>query len=161
MELELKSPGFSSFRPILDIWDQYLLEEENSNSIRHFLDLQGIVLFFKKGKDYFGATEDSRVIFARLKNPSDETSDGWEDEANFTATNLTKMVKGEPSDNVFDKEDIKEIRVVDQEKAISALASVSADAGKKFQPLKIMRSGNSFIHKDRDDAPNFVRTDEV
>lgn len=140
---------------------QLLAEEEKDSKIRHFLDTQGLILFFKKDKDYFGADEDGRVVFARLKDPDDETPSGWADEATFSAANLSKMVQGQPSTHIFSKNDIKKIKVVDRDKVIDSLKDTESDGGVKMSAIRIVRIGHSFDGQhDRDDAPNFVRADE-
>lgn len=157
----MESPGFSKFRGLMDLYDDYLLEEEDQEHLKHFLDMQGLILFFKKDGDYFGAGEDSRVVFARLKNPDDENSKGWEDEASFTATNLSKMVNGEPSTNIFDKEDIKNIKIVDRDDMVKKLSEKASASGTRLGSVRIIKfSRHDPDHSDRDDAPNFGRTDE-
>lgn len=136
-----------------------LLEEEDANNLKHMLDAQGLILFFKKGKEYYGAGEDSRVVFARLKHPDDETPSGWTEEANFTAHNLAKMVRGEPCQHIFSKSDIKKIKVVDRDKAVDAIKNIKVDAKPSLGPLRIIKFSQLLPH-DRDDAPNFVRADE-
>jgi hypothetical protein len=133
-------------------------EEERGNNIRHFIDSQGMILFFKKNDDYFGAGEDSRVIFAKLKHPDGETPSGWDDEATFTATNLSKLVKGQPSTHVFDKSDLKKIKVVDKEHVIDKLKDVG-DSNVQIGDIRIIRFGIR-PNSDRDEAPNFVRANE-
>lgn len=145
----------------MDLWDDYLLEEEDQESFKHFLDMQGLILFFKKDGDFFGAGEDSRVVFARLKHPDDDSSKGWEDEASFTATNLSKMVNGEPSTHVFSKSDIKKIRIVDRDDVVKQLSDKASASGTRLGAIKIIKfSRHDPDQSDRDDAPNFGRTDE-
>lgn len=156
----MQSPGFSKFRGLMDTWDQYVLEEEAENNLRHFLDMHGLILFFKKDGDYFAAGEDSRVVFARLKNPDKDSAKGWEDEASFSATNLSKMVRGEPSTNVFDKDDIKKIKIVDKEKVLEDLKSNAAEKGSNLKAIRFIKLSIPTGGQDRDDAQNFLRTDE-
>jgi hypothetical protein len=147
----------SKFKATMNIFDDSLSEEEEADKIKNFADTHGLVLFFKKDKDYFGASEDSRVVFARLKNPDDEVSDGWEEEANFSAINLSKLVKGDVSQHVFSKSDIKKIKIMDQEKVIDALKGSGTDSPKPFAALRIIKIS---AQHSRDDAPNFTRADE-
>ena len=63
----MKYPAFSSFRELITIWDDYLLREAEEAKLNALLD--NFVLFFEKDKNIFGATEESRVIFARKKKP--------------------------------------------------------------------------------------------
>lgn len=149
----------------MDLWDDYLLEEEDANKLRHTLEAQGFVLFFKKGSEYFGASEDSRVVFARMKNPDDEMPDGWEDEASFSAINLNKLVKGEPAQHVFGKTDLKKIKIVDRDDVVEALkGEIDEDhpmkhGEPKFGAIRVIKI-TRFQHHDRDEAPNFHRADE-
>jgi len=83
------------------------------------------------------------------------------DEANFTAINLSKLVRGEPGQHVFGKNDIKKIKVMDQDTVVAALQKIASDSGAHFGTIKIIKLGNLIPSKhDRDDAPNFVRADE-
>lgn len=143
----------------MDTWDQFLLEQNNKNSIKAIIENNGLIMFFKKDKEYFGMSEDGRIIFAKMKNPDDNLPDGWEKEANFTAYNLNKMIKGETSQHVFDHKDIEKIEVVDQEEVVEKLSEESTDAGKKIDKIKIIPCDQE-KKKDRDEAPNFTRTDE-
>lgn len=153
----MESPGFSKFRSLLDIWDTYLLENDNEATIRNLIDQNGLIMFFKKGDDYFGCGEDGRIIYAKMKNPDDDMPDGWQDEASFTATNISKMVRGEPSQQVLDYKSIKKLKVVDSDEVIEKLKNDATDAGKKLSTIKII---NFPTGKDRDQAPNFTRADE-
>lgn len=141
------------------IWDRSLSEDEEAEKIRSFADSHGLILFFKKDKEYFGAGEDSRVVFARLKNPDEDTGDGWADEANFSAINLSKLVKGEVSQHIFGNADIKKIKIMDRDEVADALKGSGSDAPKPFGSLRIIKISHSAQH-DRDDAPNFTRADE-
>ena len=49
----------------MDKWDNQVLHEK---MIDNFIDENGLLLFFTKGKDCFGAPEQSRLVFAKLKD---------------------------------------------------------------------------------------------
>lgn len=155
----MESPAFSKFRSLMDTWDTFLLEQDNENAIKNIIDNNELIFFFKKDKEYFGTGEDGRIVFAKMKNPDDAMPEGWEKEANFTVCNLSKMVKGEKSQNIFNYKNIKNIKVVDQEKIIKKLSSETAESGKKISDMKITINKKNKKH-DRDEAPNFTRTDE-
>jgi hypothetical protein len=135
----------------------FLSEQENEDKIKHLIDGNNLILFFKKGDEYFGSGEDGRIVFARIKNPDEETPDGWADEASFSALNLNKLAKGEPCQHVIDSNSIKKIKVVDREEVIGKLKG-STEADSKPSGIQIIRFG--IATKDRDEAPNFTRTDE-
>jgi hypothetical protein len=155
---------YKYFRDIMDVWDEILNEEHKDGKIESLLDGNGNILFFKKDGDIFGAGEDSRVVFAKLKNPDDDLPQGWTKEANFTADNLTRTIKGEPSRHVFNKDDLKDIKVMDRDEAFESLKNVANKVGDSTLPdrgpsidkiIQIIRP-----HKDPDKAPNFVQADE-
>jgi hypothetical protein len=148
--INLESQDFPKFRKWLR-----LIEDEELDRLKSLIDGDGLVLFFKKDGNYFGAGEDSRVVFARLKNPDDETTDGWEEDANFVGVNLSKLAKGEPSQHVFGKDDIDDIKVVDRDEALDGLKGKTTGITVKMSTLSFFR-----VPKDRDDAPNFIRADE-
>jgi len=156
--------AYKHFRDIMDVWDEILHEEHNDGKIESLLDGNGNILFFEKDGDIFGAGEDSRVVFAKLKSPDEDMPQGWAKEANFTADNLTRAIKGESARYVFSKDDLKKIKVMDRDKAFDALKDVASKVGDKA-----LSSGGPSIdkiiqiirpHKDPDEAPNFVQADE-
>jgi len=159
------SPGFSSFRDLMDMWDTELAESAFDNKIKALVDGRGLILFFKKGDDIFGCDEDSRVLFAKMKNPKiEELPDNWDEEASFLANNLSRAIRGESTQNVFAKKDLKDIKVIDKEDAENALLSLAKSLGDKAFPnggstLKLLDLSRLF-NPDPDQSPNFVRTDE-
>ena len=132
--------------------------DKGENDIKHMLDSQGMILFFTKDSDVYGAGEGSRVIFAKLKNPSKDMADGWEDEASFTGHNIGKMTSGEPCTHVFGKPDIKKIKIIDQDAAVKKVLSKGKETPKAdtIRIVKIFPAGQ----KDRDQASNMMRADE-
>ena len=100
---------------MLNTWDRYRLLQEiadSKNRIKALLDAGPMILFVrhKDTGDVFGADEPSRVAFARMKVPDDDAPEGWDDQANFMATNLCKMLNGEEgTDTVFGKKDLDKL----------------------------------------------------
>lgn len=116
----MNSPAFSSFRGLMDTWDVQL---ERMN-IDDLLDKNGLILFFKKGDDYFGAPEESRVIFAKLKTDTedDPMQFGFKDEARFPAFKLSSLLSDDPEnskESVFCNKDLPKIKVCSREDAIN------------------------------------------
>lgn len=105
----MNSPNFSDFRALLDLWDD-IKDKFNKKCIVEDNDL---MFFFKKDNVLYGASENSRLTFARMKNPEKEDS-AWAKDATFSAYNLEEE---KPSEIVFNKKDLEEIKVIDQEKA--------------------------------------------
>jgi len=122
----MESLGFSSFRSLMDTWDNYLESEDKEAKIRKLLDGQGLILFFKKGKEIYGAPEQSRVIFAKMKTPDEDVNDDWMKEANFMALNLGKALTGEEVENMFSAKDLKSIKVMDRDKVEKLLKKMQS-----------------------------------
>jgi hypothetical protein len=104
----------------MNIWDrQRLIEaiQEKKNKIKAMIEGGPMILFMKHkdSGDIFGADEPARVIYARMKNPDDDSPPGWADQANFMATNLCKLLNGggEGIETVFGKKDLKKLNVID------------------------------------------------
>lgn len=119
-----QSPGFSNFRGLMDTWDNFCVIQEQRDKISDLLDRHELSLFFKKGDDYFGAPETSRIIFAKLKNDDDEDfTPDLRDQAKFLALNLLKAMVGsdEPSETLFGSNDLPTISVCDREEAIEKI----------------------------------------
>lgn len=96
--------------------DEHFDREDLEEKIRSLVNNPSFIMFFDKDKDIYGASEDSRVTFARMKNP-DVDDEGWEDDADFMAINLSRTLQGELPQAVFGKKDLKKIHVIDRGKA--------------------------------------------
>jgi len=105
------------FRELLNRWDEAKPKMELELKVNDLLDGRNYIFFFEKDKNVFGAPEESRVVFAKMKIPDDELPDNWAKEANFSAHNLTKAVQGENTQNIFNVEDLDKIKILDQEEA--------------------------------------------
>lgn len=103
----MTSPGFSNFRELMDKWDKASRLFEESD----------LCLFFKKDDTVYGATENGRITYARMKNPESKEDAEWAKEATFSAYDLEKSSSGDKSMSVFRAEDMKKIKVVTQEEA--------------------------------------------
>jgi hypothetical protein len=129
----MKYPAFLSFRDFLDDWD---IQLENIDSMNDLLDKHELILFFKKGDDYFGAPEDSRVVFAKLKTDTedDPMMPGFRQEARFPAFNLVKFLSNDPersTESVFGIKDLPKITVCTREEAVDNMMKFSKKKSKK------------------------------
>lgn len=122
-----QSPGFSPFRSLLDKWDETLVKEdkkkqEKQNKVKNIIDGKNLIMFFKKGNSLFGAPEESRIVFARMKNPdTDDLPEDWGDDASFSAFDLAKTLNGEPVENLFSMNDLPDIDVVTRDEIENSL----------------------------------------
>ena len=106
-----------SFRELLNKWDESKPKMELELKVNDLLDGRNYIFFFEKDKNIFGAPEESRVVFAKMKTPDEELPDNWAKEANFGAHNLSKALHGENTQNIFNVEDLDKIKVLDHEEA--------------------------------------------
>jgi hypothetical protein len=109
------SPAFSDFRYWMDLWDHSQQDMDRYSKVEALLDGQQFILFFKKGDTLYGSTEESRLIFAKLKNPDEDACPEWRKEANFLAIDLAEALKGNRVQHVFNAKDIKKIKILPRE----------------------------------------------
>lgn len=118
----MQSPAFSSFRPLLDCWDVQLALEQKKKEIGDQLDKHGCIMFFKRDNDFFGAPEESRLMFAKMKGKDTDVTDQWRKEAHFIAVNLIQSMLGQSTENLFGIADLPKIQLIDRENVIEELA---------------------------------------
>jgi hypothetical protein len=107
------SPGFSTFRRLIDCWDEALEREEKEKNLHKLVNDQNLIMFFTNGEKLFGAPEESRVIFARMKSPDILNTLG--DDTDFIAFDLAKAITGENGETLFNKENLNNIKIIDKE----------------------------------------------
>ena len=75
------SVQFSEFRNLMDVWDNYVFVETVHNELEKFLTHKEIIMYFlypvrhgklKKKVRLYGATEDGRLAFAKIKSPNED-----------------------------------------------------------------------------------------
>jgi hypothetical protein len=100
--------------------------KNNKNQIKALLGDNNFVFFFEKNKEIFGAPEESRLIFARMKNP-ESVDRTWVNDANFSGLNLNKALHGEKTENLFNISDLNKIKILNQEEAYDKLSKLTND----------------------------------
>lgn len=119
---------FQDFHKFLDLWEKHL-NNDFSDKITSLLDGNELILFFVRDDEVFGADEDSRVMFARMKHPTPDDGKDWAKEANFAAWSLTKALNGNKSKSIFSHKDAKNINIIDRNKAEKLLSKQAEKAG--------------------------------
>lgn len=137
----------------MDFKNWMIIEDDRRHQIESLLDQ--FILFFQKDGEIYGAGEDSRVVFAKMKHPDDELPTNWEEESSFSAHDLKKTLKGEQGYHLFRKSDLKSIKIIDREDAVKKLDK--EDPKTPSSQISIIKFNGPH---DRADADNFVRTDE-
>lgn len=102
----------------MDAYDDVLAEEERQKRIQSIVNSPNMVLFFVKDGVIYGAPEDSRLVFARLKSKGDEDGEKWKKEADFLVVNLSSVISDDRISQTFmGKKDLRKIKVIDKEEA--------------------------------------------
>lgn len=132
-----QSVRFSKFRELMDIWDNYVLQENIEHEIDKFLQHKQILMFFhypvekKNKKDktkpkLYGATEEGRLAFARLKNPNPDDVQDYQD--SFSAYDLMSLISHTTDQDdvekikIFNEKDLSKIKIIDKTEAVEILA---------------------------------------
>ena len=120
-------------------------QQDKKSKIRNLIDGQGLIMFFKKDDKVFGAPEESRIIFARMKNP-EEDDVGWEDEANFAGYDLMQALQGNSVENLFSAGDLPKIMIINRDQAEDSLMKCpGAEGGINLNPIKGSKDGVGII----------------
>ena len=98
----------------IQLWKEQL-NQENKEKIKKLIENE-LSLFFEYEKEIFGADEDARLTFAKLKIPDEDYHPSWDEAASFLAINITRGLKEENiPKKMFYKKDIKKIKIVNDE----------------------------------------------
>jgi hypothetical protein len=118
-----QSPSFSSFRSVMDTWDEH---EEKLGKVKALLDGNGLLMFFRRGDTIYGAPEEGRIVFAKMKTPDEEIGIDWAKDASFSAFDLLKALTGdqEQSQCVFAHKDLGDLEMMDRDNVEQLLASL-------------------------------------
>ena len=131
------SVQFSEFRNLMDVWDNYVFVETVHNELEKFLTHKEIIMYFlypvrhgklKKKVRLYGATEDGRLAFAKIKSPNEDDPEKAQD--NFQAFDLESLINhsDEPEEiqriKIFNLKDINKIKIVSQNYAIEKLTKL-------------------------------------
>jgi len=106
------SPYFSSFRELLDIWDENVEKDE----LEKLADEENISFFFTFDGEPYGGTEDTRLAFARMKSPEDEDI-AWAKQSTFVGVNIKKLSKNHKEQKIFSQSNLEKIKPISREDA--------------------------------------------
>lgn len=112
----------SDVKKFLDIWEKSLFQE-NNNKIKEILEKTDLILFFSCEDEIYATNENGRLIFAKLKDPKEDKT--WKTDASFKAINLTRASKAEKIEKLFNTNNLKDIKIIDQDKVIKNLNSTT------------------------------------
>ncbi len=119
--------------------DWFYFQEALENHISNLLDSRGYIMFFKKDGQVFGAPEESRIMFARLKTPEKDEKQ-TEEPGGFLGFNLLRSMFGDMSPNLFGANDLKKIKIIDREDAEKHMKKKATDddGTEGGNPLRMM-----------------------
>ena len=92
-------------------------QESKKNKVKDLL--QNLMLFFINKNAIYGAPEEGRIVFARMKTPDNEIP--WDDEEGFMAYDLIQAVKNKEKQNTFSAKDLPHINIIDRDNAENIL----------------------------------------
>lgn len=99
---------------LIETWNVWL---EGEKELAKLINQYNISLFFKQGKEIYGAPEESRIMFAQIAN---KEMDGQE--AMFPAYNIKRIMEtGEGRMKMFTKKDMNSIKVIEPDEVIKTL----------------------------------------
>lgn len=127
----------------MTLWDEHNEKKAKADKI---LDGSNLILFFTKNKAVYGAPEESRLVFAKMKHPDEEVPENWANQASFSAFDLMRAMTGEKIENLFSCKDLDDIKVIDRDEAWDMLMTQKDKKGP--EGLKI-NGGNEIKLKDR------------
>jgi len=99
----------------------FLEDQEKQNKVSSYLDENKYTLFFEYKKDLYAAEEDSRLIFAKIKNEDEDLPRNWREDTKFMAVKLFPALKGQNSSHLFSYKSLPDIHVVDRDKIIKKI----------------------------------------
>lgn len=84
------------------------------SNINDFLNNNQIIFFFKYDNEYYGASEDSRLVFAGIKDGT------FPQDSEFIGIKLKKNMDN-PKEKRFSKKEMKSIKIIDEKDAIKGV----------------------------------------
>ena len=111
-------------------------EAVDRDQIKDRIEGNNFVFFFRRGQEIFGSTEESRLVFARMKRPDKDLPSGWVQEASFVAVNFDKALGGEKVRSIFNHKDLKSIEILDKDSAYKALCEKASKLPQDKKPIK-------------------------
>jgi hypothetical protein len=99
----------------------FLEDQEKQSKVSSYLDENKYTLFFEYKKELYAADEDSRVVFAKIKNADEDLPRNWKEDIKFMAAKLIPSLKGQNSNHLFSYKDLKDISCVDRDEVIKKI----------------------------------------
>ena len=99
----------------------FLEDQEKKTKASSHLDENKYTLFFEFKKDLYASDEDSRLVFAKIKNEDEDLPKNWKEDTKFVAVKLFPALKGQDSSHLFSHKDLLDIRVVDRDEIIKKI----------------------------------------
>lgn len=95
------------------------------DKISSYLDEKEYTFFFKYENKIYAATEESRLIFAKIKNEDEDLPSDWKNELKFSAIDLIKSLTEDIGARFFGYNNLKNIKNIDRETIIKKLSKLS------------------------------------
>ena len=119
----MKSAQASEITEIINLWLETEKKEKDRapklDKIKTMLDANNFIFYFKRDNNIYAGPEESRVIFARMKNPEDDTNI---EDVNFLAIDLDRALEGERAETIMYFKDVPNIKIINRSTAEKELA---------------------------------------
>ena len=108
---------------------QFLEDNASCNAALQAIERnEDLAFFFTKDGDVYGAPEESRMTFARLKKPDEYSDKYWAEQAMFWGINLKKVMEVDSESaadakKLFTKKDLKNLKVIDRSEAMKLIGT--------------------------------------
>ena len=99
----------------------YLITDEKKKEVSDHLDGRGCIFFFRAGGTVFGAPEESRLVFAKMKSGDDDMPADWRARAQFAAIDLAQSLLGRTAQSVFGAKNLGDIKLLDRDEVVAQL----------------------------------------
>ena len=118
-EFKTNYPSFSSFRSLMELWDNYVFEENVANEIDKVLTRKKLLFFFNykdKGvTKLYGTDDNNRMVYAMWKNPNkSDLNSGIESFKAYDLAELFQNIQDQDNEKIrlFNKKDLPKIKII-------------------------------------------------
>lgn len=99
----------------------FLEKQERSAKINSYLDEKQYTFFFEYENEIYAATEDNRLVFAKIKCKDDDLPPDWKTEVKFLAIKLIPSLSGTESSKYFGFKELKKIKNLDKDEIVKKI----------------------------------------
>lgn len=103
----------------------FLESQERLSRISSYLDNKEYTFFFEYEKEIYAATEDNRLVFAKIKCKDDDLPPDWKTELKFVGVKLLSSLNGEENSRYFGFKELNKIKNLDKEYVVKKIMNTT------------------------------------